>query len=339
MMITLKPLLYFWLWLFIISNGFAQDEQYLPDDSITLKSSLNILKILTDHPETKIHSNAVDIDKNQKYHIAEILYPLLIQGRMITYEIHHYPDRQYVLKYGKSFASIMNSSGNWLFMHPDAYPLHHGFSWMIAPYILETPTCLMASSIGTNGIELFYNGRINYKNKWVASFNLIITIQINAQQIITGGGNIQLVMGSDLENETRLHLFEIKSTYLHDVPLIKPPDTTGNTGNMSHVLISGRGSSIFNTNWIPIDNPHLIKDGLLFMQIAGTKNLAAGHGVSICYPDFELTFSGETVHFMGQYNLEKKSDVGADNVSIAPYINVSSGRQYQVAFTFKLFNR
>jgi hypothetical protein len=169
----------------------------------------------------------------------------------------------------------------------------------------------------------------------IGSFNLNMQIQINHQKIVSGQTNLNIATSNDVPEGTPLSLFEIQSTYLHDVPLREPPNTQGDTGNFTHIEISGQGETFFSHHWIPTKNPHLLKSGLLVMKFSGAENLAVGHDLNDKYPDFEISFSSsETIYFSGQYDIQNQSNVNALNVAIAPYILIWPQKTYRIHSNF-----
>ena len=316
--------------LFVVSMQ-TQSAEYIPDQLIGIESSLNVLKILTgqqvDLP--KPH----DIDNNQTINIPDALYSLLIQSNLITYEIHKNNTIYYLLNTGKTFASIIaKDETNYFVIHPDACPTHYGFLWAIVPFVSNKSTCAINTTIEKTHLYLSLFGNINHENRSIGSFNLNMQMQTNSEKIISGQINLQIATSSEIPEETPLYLFDIQSQYLHDVPLVEPPDTQGDTGNFAHIQISGPSYNIY---WIPITNPNLVKSGMSFMQIIGSKNFAAGHDQNIKYPDFELTFSsGETIYFNGQYDIENKSNIDVYNLSISPYILVDPNCIYRIDSSF-----
>jgi hypothetical protein len=311
-------------------NLSTPNAEYLPNQSIHIESSLNALKILTDQVPNAL---PYDIDTNANIHIPEALYPLMIQTKMITYEIHKNDDKYYLLNSGKTFASLIKIADRTDFViHPDACPTHYGFLWSIVPFLSNPNTCIMKSSIEKTHIYLSFFGNIIHENLLIGSFNLSMQIQRNNQNMTDGQIDIQIVTSAAPPDQTHLHLFHIQSQYLYDVPLIDPPDTRGDTGNFSQVMISGPS---FNSYWIPINNPSLNKSGLSFIQVAGAKNLAVGHDLITKYPDVEIRFSSaETIYFDGQYDIKNKSNINARNVAISPYILVEPNQMYRISVSF-----
>jgi hypothetical protein len=313
----------------------TQSAEYIPDQSIRIESSLNVLQILTGQ-QTKILT-LHDIDSNQKVAIPDALYPFMMQSNMITYEVHSNNNNYYyLLNTGKAFASMIAKDGiNYFVIHPDACPTHYGFLWAMVPFVSTKYICAINTTIEKTHISLSLFGSINHQNQLIGSFNLSMQIQTNCEKIISGQINLQVATSSEAPEETPLYLFDIQSKYLHDVPLVEPPDTQGDTGNFTHIQISGQANRSFSIYWIPINNPNLVKGGVTFMQITGAKNLACGHDLNMKYPDFELTFtSGETIYFNGQYDIKNQSNIDVYNVSISPYILVNPNRSYRIYSNF-----
>lgn len=311
-------------------NLSTPNAEYLPNQSIHIESSLNVLKILTNQKPNFLPHN---VDTNDRIHIPEALYPLMIQTKMITYEIHKNKDESYLLNSGKTFASLIKTADSINFViHPDACLTHYGILWSIVPFISNPNTCIMKSTIEKTHILLSFYGNMIHENLSIGSFNLSMQIQTNHQNITDGQIDLQIVTSDEAPDQTPLKIFHIQSQYLYDVPLIDPPDTSGDTGNFTHVMISGHS---FNIYWIPINNPSMNKSGLSFIQMAGAKNLAVGHDLISKYPDVEITFtSAETIYFDGQYDIENKSNINVLNVSLSPYILVRPGHMYRIGVSF-----
>ena len=322
----------FCVFLLCIITSSSQSAQYLPNQTISIESCMNVLKVLTDQ-----QTNLPQLDdSNTKVHIPHALYPLMIQAKIISYEIHNKNDSYYLLNNGKAFASIFNATKNKCFViHPDACLNHYGYLWTIVPFVSNISAFAMNLSVEKTHINMSIIGNISHENLSIGSYNLNMQIQTNHQKIVSGQISLQIATSNEAPDETPLHLFDIQSTYLHDVPLTDPPDTRGDTGNFTHIQISGQGERSFSLYWVPTNSPHLIKSGLSFMHIAGTKNLAAGHDLNMKYPDFELTFtSGETIYFNGQYDIMNQSNVSALNVSISPYILIWPKQIYRMNIRF-----
>jgi hypothetical protein len=319
------------LFFFSIVSTQIQCAEYLPYQAINAESSLNILNVLTGQQTTPFQPH--DIDLNNKINIPDALYPLLIQANMIEYETHKNNDMNYLLKNGKSFASI--AERNVIVIHPDACPSHYGFLWAIVPYISNQGFCTMNYTIEKTQITISLFGNLAHENLSIGSFTLTMQIQINHQKIVSGQINFQIATSNDTPNEMPMYLFNIQSTYLQGVQLIDPPETIGDTGNFSHILISGMDENTFSLSWLPTIDNKLIKKGLEYLQISGSKNLAAGHDDHTQYPDLELSFtSSETIYFMGQYDLINQSNINSYNVSISPYILTSPKHFYRLNCNF-----
>jgi len=332
---VLKKLDHIVLYIFFLCffSSPLQCSEYLPNQSITTESCINVLKILTGQ---QIDVTPLDINNNSIIHIPEALYPFLIQSNRIQYEIHQNKDTYYFLKNGKSFASITKAmNSNSFVLHPDACPTHYGFLWNLVPFIANKTPCVMVSSIDKLNINISLTGNIFFENLSIGSFNITLHIQTDQHRVVSGQINIQIATSNNAPEDTPLNLFDIQSIYLHNVPLETSPDTVGDTGNFTHVQISGTGEQSFNLHWIPINNPHLVKSGLAFMHIAGTKNLAKNYNLHTKFPDVELTFtSSETIFFKGQYDIQNQSNVKALNVSMTPYIRICSKQVYRIYCSF-----
>jgi len=319
---------------FCILSTQIQSSQYLPNQAINIESSLNVLNVLTNQQKKIFQPH--DIDSNNKIDIPDALYPLMIQANMIEYEIHKNNDIFYLLKRGKSFASIfftMNRSD--LVIHPDACPAHYGFLWTIVPFISNPGFRTMNYTIENTQITISLLGNITHESLSIGSFTLTMQIQINHQNVVDGQINLQVATSNEVSDETIMYLFKIQSTYLNDVPLIEAPETRGDTGNFSHIQISGMGETSFSLFWLPTNNNYFIKKGLEFMHMAGSINLAEDNNDRIVYPDFELSFSsGETIFFMGQYDLMNQSNINSYNVSVSPYILISPKHIYRLSYHF-----
>jgi len=326
-----------WIFFLCIISTQIQSAEHLYTQAINIESHLNVLKVLTDQQANIIPLN---IDSNNHIDIPEALYLLMIQANMIEYEIHKSNDTFFCLKKGKMFASILEfSKNNYFVIHPDAIPTNYGFLWKMIPFITNNDAFGINVTVAQEYISISFFGTIFYEETSIGSFNLTMQVQMNQQNIVSGQMNLQIVTSDNLPGETHLYLFKIQSSYYHNVPLVDPPDTQGDTGNFSYIQIVGQGNNSYNLPWIPVNSPDLIKTGLLFMQIEGTKNLAVGHEMPMKSPNFELSFtSSETIYFMGKYDIKNQSSVNTLNVSISPYIVIGPKQVYRIhsSFTCKL---
>jgi hypothetical protein len=311
-------------------NTPIQCEEYLTNKSISIESSLNVLKILTNQQSD---FQPFDIDANARINIPDALYPLMIHANMIPYEIHQINGTYYLLNHGKTFAGFIHTAErNDFVLNPDACPAHYGFLWSIIPFVSNTNACVMQSSIEKTLIHLSFFGNMMHENLMIGSFNVSMQIYTNIQSITGAQIDIQIVTSDKVSDQTPIRLFNIQSQYLYDVPLIDPPNTRGDTGNFLYIRITGRS---FDTYWIPKNNPDLNIKGLSFIHMPGAKNLAVGHDHNIKYPDCEFTFtSAETIYFDGQYDITNTSNINALNVSISPYIMVDPGHMYRIGVSF-----
>jgi len=322
----------FCIFLCIVSKQ-IQCADDLPYQCINIESPLNVLKILTGQ---QAYIPPIDINSNTKIDISEALYLLQIQANRIGYEIHKSNDTYFCLKNGITFSSILENEKNInLAIHPDAIPTHYGFLWAVIPYILNNNACSMYFNIENEQINFSFLGTIFHETQSFGSFNLTMHIQVDQNKNISGTMQFQIVTSNDVPDGIPLYLFNIQSSYFHNVLLIDPPDSMGDTGNFSDIQILGQDENSYNFHWIPSNSPDLIKSGLIFMKILGANNLAFGHDTHIKYPNFEISFtSSETIFFNGQYDLMNQSNLNALNVSIAPYILIDPNHVYGIHCRF-----
>jgi len=295
----------------------------------SLTDTINVLKLLVDHPQ--IYSSQLnDIDGNQKIHIPEALDSLCSHAQLTGYEVYDDDNIniQFLKKNGIAFAHISEINGAYcLRIHPDGIYTHHGFSWMLIPFIDQIYSCKMfPPRILNTGIQLSFLGSIFNA---AGTFNLNVQISYNRElQSVSGEVNAQVS-----SNTSQISLFEIKSTYLESVLLVDPPNQEGTTGNFQYVQISGRdGEMVFNDYWIPKNKPQLTKDGMKQMLIIGNHNLAKENqsDMQTAYPDLDITFD-TSVQFKGVYDLNLKNTPGAENISIVPDVMISS-ENYRFSF-------
>jgi hypothetical protein len=159
-----------------------------------------------------------------------------------------------------------------------------------------------------------------------------------ARAMTTTGGTYSVSLSGLLSVPAQdLNVARLASNYLHNVPLLNPPNTTGDTGDMQAVVVSNG----LDQTWIPPVNPGFFPQDLtdhMTIDVKGQYNVVdtAGQGIpaiAAAYkPGLTLTLANQATGlpmiFGALYDTAKSTDFSADNVGVTPIVLKSwTGRE------------
>ena len=289
---SFQAIFYIWVMLLGISINNISASEKNACFPINLETTTEGLSILSSQYVYMPDFKFCDIDRNGQLNISDIIYPLTIQAKMITYEIHQKLLWQYLLKTGIPFISIEEKDHHFdIYVHPDGDINHVGFSWIPVPYLSERKKSEMELSIAENGIDLAFWGMINDNNGISFSFNLNVFIRLEEDmRTVYGEGNLQLtIFAPVITEEVPLYLFDLIS------PNINPVRISGKTAEQQIA---------FEDYWIADEEPEKNLPGFLpFLNV-----MLKGNNSNITiYPDFDVTISSQNtpVFFRGIYHSDQ----------------------------------
>jgi hypothetical protein len=250
-------------------------------------------------------------------------------------------------KDGQHFGSIILTAAGAVSIrpHPGKDPNGWGSSLYLQAF-LSGQTVLAGASrsvegIASTGITVEASGPVNAPasatyGTW--SWQMTFAYDPAARAMTTAGGTYSVSLDGLLSVPAQdLNVARIASNYLQDVPMLNPPGTNGDTGDMQEVVVSNG----LNQTWSPPANPGFYPQDQadhMTIDVKGQYNVVdtARQGlqaIAAAYkPDLTLTLANQATGlpmiFGAAYDTAKSTDFSADNVGVTPIVPKSwTGRQ------------
>lgn len=242
-------------------------------------------------------------------------------------------------KDGQHFASIILTAAGALSIrpHPGKDPNGWGSSLYLQAF-LSGQTVLSGASrsvegVASTGITVKASGPVNAPasatyGAW--SWQMTFAYDPATRAMTTTGGAYSVSLNGLLSVPAQdLNVARIGSNYLHNVPLLNPPNSTGDTGDMQEVVVSNG----LDQTWIPPANPGFYPQDLtdhMTIDVKGQYNVVdtARQGlpaITAAYkPGLTLMLTSETTGlpmiFGAAFDTAKSTDFSADNVGVTPIL-------------------
>jgi hypothetical protein len=253
-------------------------------------------------------------------------------------------------KDGQHFGSIVLTAAGALSIrpHPGRDPNGWGSSLYLQAF-LSGQTVLAGASrsvegVASTGITVKASGPVNAPasatyGTWY--WQMTFAYDLVARAVTTTGGTYSVSLDGLLSVPAQdLNVARIASNYLHDVPLLDPPNTTGDTGDMQEVVVSNG----LDQTWIPPANPGFYPQDpadRMTIEVKGQYNVVdtASQGLpaiaSAYKPGLTLAIANQAVGlpmiFGAAYDTAKSTDFSADNVGVTPIV-LRSWTGHEVTF-------
>jgi len=251
-------------------------------------------------------------------------------------------------KDGHQFASIITTAAGALAIrpHPGNDPNGWGSSLYLQAFLADTAALTGASAIVDratgSGITVSGSGAVNGAGQsrygsW--SWTLTFAYDADRKTVSTSTGSYTVSLDGPLANRAAdLNLARISSNYLHEVPLLDPPGSSGDTGDMQEVKITGEQSGLYAAglayDWIPPDAPSFYpssRASRMSIDVVGQHNLvdtlAQGLGSPITpawKPSVTLSIASQDTElpmiFGAAWDTSQAANFDADNVGVAPIV-------------------
>ncbi|KPA16484.1 conserved hypothetical protein, secreted [Candidatus Magnetomorum sp. HK-1] len=304
-----------------ITPSVACDLNYSSSHHMTTEDSILGLKLLTGHNVQITPLRQWDIDHNDQVHIPEILYPLSIQAKMITYEIQNNGACKYLINAGNFFGFIENQlNGHCVFLFPDGHSDHETFRWKIAPFLSETRQTEVETNITNTDISVSMFGGLYDQNQMKGSFNLNLSFEYDAINLkVSGNGNLQIATYmSNINEPIPLFLFDV--IYL--------------ANQVYYAKIQGVGNNAFVIPWWPEESPNMTSDGATMLQMSiFHKNIEPPTS-----PNLEIILSTfqTPIYFSGINEPVSETSASDEKILIRPFIKIPAGQnQYNVNISWE----
>jgi hypothetical protein len=253
-------------------------------------------------------------------------------------------------KDGQHFGSIVLTSAGALSIrpHPGKDPNGWGSSLYLQAF-LSGQTVLSGASrsvegIASTGIAVKASGPVNAPasttyGTW--SWQMTFAYDSAARAMTTTGGTYSVSLNGLLSAPAQdLNVARIASNYLHNVPLLNPPNTTGDTGDMQEVVVSNG----LDQTWSPPANPgfypqdttdHMTVDVKGHYNVVDTARQGLVAIAAAYKPSLTLTLANRTTGlpmiFGAAYDTAMRTDFSADNVGVTPIV-LKSWTGHEVTF-------
>jgi hypothetical protein len=242
-------------------------------------------------------------------------------------------------KDGQHFGSIVLTSAGALAIRPHQGKDPNGWgSSLYLQAFLSGNTVLVGASrsvegIASTGITVKASGPVNAPasttyGTW--SWQMTFAYDPAARAMATIGGTYRVSLDGLLSVPMQdLNVARIASSYMHDVPLLNPPNTTGDTGDIQEVVVSNG----LNKTWAPPANPGFYPQDItdhMTVDVKGQYNVVdtAKQGlaaIAAAYkPSLGLALANQATGlpmiFGAAYDTAKSADFSADNVGVTPIV-------------------
>lgn len=246
------------------------------------------------------------------------------------------------------FASIITTTAGAVVFrpHPGNDPNGWGSSLYLQAFLADASVLSGASAgledVSDTGITVIGSGPVNgpgtnSSGRW--SWTLTFSYDESSKDVhmTTGSYDVALTRGL-VGTGSDLNLFRLSSNYLHDVPLLDPTGTVGDTGDLQEANARSRQAGgigdVFDYTWIPPEAPDFYPrttastisiDAVGQYNVIDTAAQSSGYQIAAAYkPSLTVTLASHTAPvpmiFGASYDMSRASDIAADNVGISAIV-------------------